>query len=90
MYCETLLARFALLDLPAQEPEPSIVEPVAAIIHAAPRVELRELHVLRDMLIARYGKVFSTNAIENKDGIVGTRVSSRLKVQTPSPQLVDL
>lgn len=73
-----------------QEPEPSIAEPVAAIIHAAPRVELREMHVLRDLLIQRYGKAFSTRAIENEGGVVGTRVSSRLKIQTPSKQLVDL
>ncbi|CAO1629750.1 unnamed protein product [Parajaminaea phylloscopi] len=90
LYCETVLARFALLDLPGRDPEPSLVEPVAAIIHCAPRVELRELHILRDMLAARYSREWVQTAIDNKDNVVGSRVSSRLKIFTPAPDLIDL
>lgn len=74
----------------SRDPEPSLVEPVAAVIHCAPRVELRELHILRDMLAARYSREWVQAAIDNKDDIVGSRVSSRLKIFTPGPELVDL
>lgn len=72
-----------------RDPEPSLSEPVAAIIHCAPRVDMREIHILRDMLISRY-REFAQEAIENKDNIIGARVASRLKISTPSPELVDL
>lgn len=90
LYSETLLARFALLDLPGREPDPQISEPIAALIHSAPRVELRELHILREMLLSRYSREFGQDAIENNKGVAGARVTSRLKVSTPSPELVDL
>lgn len=74
-----------------KEPEPSIAEACAAIIHAAPRVELRELHVLREMLISRYGREYSEAATENKGGsVVSTRITSRMAAQTPGEELVDM
>jgi vacuolar protein sorting-associated protein IST1 len=41
LYCELLTARFGLLDTPAKEPDPGVYEAVCAIIHAAPRTELK-------------------------------------------------
>lgn len=83
-------ARFALLELNAKEPDESIREPLCAIVHAAPRIELREMHALREMLMNRYGRDFSLAAMENKDNCVGDRVMSRLKIETPSRELVDM
>jgi vacuolar protein sorting-associated protein IST1 len=74
-----------------KEPEPAIAEACAAIIHAAPRVELRELHVLREMLISRYGREYSEAVTENKGGsVVSTRITSRMAAQTPGEELVDM
>lgn len=77
--------------LPAsREPDPAIKEPLAAIIHAAPRIELREMHQLREMLMQKYGRDFAVAAMENTDGSVSERVTSRLRIETPGRDLVDM
>jgi len=89
LYCELLLARFGLLDQNNREPDPGIVEGVCSIIHAAPRTELKELHILRDILMHKYGREFSLAVMENRDGCVSSRVMSKLTVATPAPALVN-
>jgi len=89
LYCELLLARFGLLEQNAREPDPGISEGVCSIIHAAPRTELKELHVLRDVLMHKYGREFSLAVMENHDGCVSDRVVKKLDMSTPSPELVD-
>lgn len=74
----------------SREPDQAIREPLCAIIHAAPRIELREMHALREMLMNRYGREFALAAMENTDNCVGERIMSRLKVETPSKELVDM
>lgn len=90
LYSETLLARFALLDLPTREPDVSLLPALAAIIHAAPRTELKELHVLREMLMAKFGREFAQDVMDNRDGCVPERVMGKLGVETPDAKLVDL
>ncbi|KAI3622582.1 hypothetical protein WG66_015912 [Moniliophthora roreri] len=89
LYCELLLARFGVLDQNAREPDPGVSEGVCSIIFAAPRTELKELHVLRDILMHKYGREFSVKVMENQDGCVSDRVVRKLEVLTPSPELVD-
>ncbi|KAH7886215.1 DUF292-domain-containing protein [Phlebopus sp. FC_14] len=89
LYCELLLARFGLLDQNTREPDPGISEGVCAIIHAAQRTEVKELHVLREILIHKYGREFSAAATENRGGCVSDRVVRKLVVETPSVPLVD-
>ncbi|SNX84894.1 related to IST1 - protein with a positive role in the multivesicular body sorting pathway [Melanopsichium pennsylvanicum] len=90
LYAETLLARFTLLDLPTREPDVSILPALTSIIHAAPRTELKELHVLRDMLMSKYGRELAQDIMDNKDSCVPERVMTKLLVETPDPKLVDL
>ncbi|GAA5870356.1 hypothetical protein JCM3774_002708 [Rhodotorula dairenensis] len=54
------------------------------------RTELRELHILREMLMSKGGRDFALACIDNTDGIVPERVTSKLVVQTPPVELVDL
>ncbi|KAJ7687417.1 regulator of Vps4 activity in the MVB pathway-domain-containing protein [Mycena rosella] len=89
LYSELLLARFGLLDQNTREPDPGISEGVCSIIHAAPRTELKELHVLRDILMHKYGREFSVAVMENRDGCVSDRVVRKLGNATPSSDLVD-
>jgi len=89
LYCELLIARFGLLDQNTREPDPGVSEGVCAVIHAAPRTELKELHTLRDILMHKYGREFSAAVMENRDGIVTERVSKKLTIATPSAELVD-
>ncbi|OAX42098.1 DUF292-domain-containing protein, partial [Rhizopogon vinicolor AM-OR11-026] len=89
LYCELLIARFGLLDQNTRDPDPGISEGVCSIIHAAPRIEVKELHILRDMLMHKYGRDFSAAVMENRSGCVSERVIRKLVIETPSDQLVD-
>lgn len=65
-------------------------EAAASIIYAAPRLprEVRELAVVRGLLIERFGKEFGVRANENRDGCVPKRVVEKLKVEPPREALV--
>ncbi|KAI0718913.1 regulator of Vps4 activity in the MVB pathway-domain-containing protein [Cerioporus squamosus] len=89
LYCELLIARFGLLDQSTREPDPGVSEGVCAIIYAAPRTELKELHLLRDILMHKFGREFSLAVMENRDGCVSERVTRKLDVSTPPDALVD-
>ncbi|KAI0778674.1 DUF292-domain-containing protein [Trametes elegans] len=89
LYCELLISRFGLLDQSTREPDPGVSEGVCAIIYAAPRTELKELHILRDILMQKFGREFSIAVMENKDGCVSERVTRKLDISTPSSALVD-
>ncbi|GAA6011309.1 hypothetical protein JCM10207_008294 [Rhodosporidiobolus poonsookiae] len=89
LYCELLLARFGLLET-IKEIDPGVQEAVAGVIHAAPRTELKEIHVLREMLMSKGGREFAIACIDNEDGVVPERVTSKLVVAPPAPELIDL
>ncbi|KZT72956.1 DUF292-domain-containing protein [Daedalea quercina L-15889] len=89
LYCELLHARFSLLDQNTKEPDPGVSEGICSIIYAAPRTELKELHVLREMLMHKYGREFAVGVMENRDGCVNERVAKKLVVFTPASELVD-
>jgi len=89
LYCELLVARFGILDTNTREPDPAISEAVCSIIHSAPRTEVKELHILREMLTHKYGRDFSIAVMENRDNCVNDRVMSKLVTGTPSEQLVN-
>ncbi|KAL9109735.1 MAG: hypothetical protein Q9227_005604 [Pyrenula ochraceoflavens] len=80
-------------------------EASAAIIYAAPRLprEVKELSAVRAMLVERWGKEFGGRAAENRPpvgsgegdaqqtgGLVPEKIVRKLKVETPSRQLVEL
>ncbi|KAJ3750954.1 DUF292-domain-containing protein [Lentinula detonsa] len=89
LYCELLLARFGILDQNAREPDPAILEGVCSIIYAAPHTELKELHVLREILMHKYGREFSAQVMENRDSCVNDRVVRKLDIASPFTALVD-
>ncbi|KAJ3905843.1 DUF292-domain-containing protein [Lentinula edodes] len=97
LYCEVLLARFGVLDQKrvahylslAREPDPAVIEGVCSIIYAAPRTELKELNVLREILMHKYGRDFSAMIMENRGSCVSDRVVRKLDIATPSTELVD-
>ncbi|KAF2083135.1 DUF292-domain-containing protein [Saccharata proteae CBS 121410] len=94
LYCELLLARSQLLDpalTSASETttgvEPTLLEPISSLIHAAPRTSIRELHTVRTLLIERYGKELAVQAMEGTG--VAPRVLSKLRTEAPRTELVD-
>ncbi|KAL0951788.1 hypothetical protein HGRIS_008458 [Hohenbuehelia grisea] len=89
LYCELLLARFGLLDQNTREPDVGVGEGIRAIIYAAPRTELKELQVLRDLLMHKYGREFSIAVMENRDGCVSDRIMRKLTSAAPDANLVE-
>ncbi|KAF1809071.1 DUF292-domain-containing protein [Eremomyces bilateralis CBS 781.70] len=99
LYCELLLARSQLLDpppsttlsssspAPTHQCDPALEEAVRTVIHAAPRTEIKELHSARALLVEKFGREYSTLAMEGEG--VPDRVLKKLKVESPSPELVD-
>lgn len=89
LYCELLIARFGLLDQNTREPDPGVQEGVCSIIYAAPRTEIKELHILREMLMQKFGREFAIAVMENRDSCVSERITRKMTIDTPSPALVD-
>ncbi|WWC73411.1 uncharacterized protein I206_107378 [Kwoniella pini CBS 10737] len=91
LYSETLQARFNLLDASTgEEPEPSIADAVCAIVYAAPRTEMKELQLLRELLMHKFGRNFSLSLTQTPPPpSVPSRITSKLKVFVPSKELVD-
>ncbi|KAF3933281.1 hypothetical protein ABW20_dc0107679 [Dactylellina cionopaga] len=88
LYCELLLARIGLMEM--KEVDPGLEEAIQSIIYAALRTDVKELAQVRVILVEKYGKAYAQTAIDNTDGKVAERVSKKLRVEPPSPELVEL
>ncbi|CAG8767548.1 5778_t:CDS:2, partial [Acaulospora morrowiae] len=88
LYCELLMARFGLLEQ-MKNCDPSISEAVHTLIYAAPRSEIKELNLVRDQLIAKFGKEFAMNAIDNKNDCVNEKLITKLMFTAADPFLVN-
>lgn len=100
LYCELLLARANLLDATPPDTkvgaEPYIdhglEEASASLIYAAPRMprDVKEMALVRALLVERWGKDFAKRAQDNLDSLVPDRVVKKLRVEPPSQELVSL
>ncbi|CAH2354750.1 vacuolar protein sorting-associated protein Ist1p [[Candida] railenensis] len=91
LYCELLLARITLImDHARTTCEPSLVEAVSSLIYAAPHTELKEITVIREILIHKYGVEFGKAAADNESGSVPSKIVSRCQFEPPSETLVRL
>ncbi|KAI9882968.1 MAG: hypothetical protein M1823_005286 [Watsoniomyces obsoletus] len=92
LYCELLLARAGLLESPTNNGkcDNGLEEAVQSLIYAAPRTEIKELQIVRQLLMEKYGKEFALIAMENREGKVAQRVLVKLKVEPPERELVEL
>ncbi|KAF1829322.1 DUF292-domain-containing protein [Decorospora gaudefroyi] len=98
LYCELLLARSQLLEsqvssssapsATATTLDPALEEAVRSIIYAAPRTEVKELHTVRALLVEKFGKDVALASIEGTG--VPKKLVDRLRVETPSEELVEL
>jgi len=85
----TLYSSGSHLVFSTREPDPAVGEGICSIIYAAPRTEVKELHVIRDLLMHKYGREFAAAVMENRDGCVSERVMKKLTINTPSADLVE-
>jgi vacuolar protein sorting-associated protein IST1 len=87
LYCELLLARSQLFDQPTCDE--GLEEAVKAILYAAPKTQVKELQLVRQLLAEKFGKEFTLDAAENRTGKVPERVLKKLRLEPPSNDLVD-
>ncbi|KAJ3338016.1 Vacuolar protein sorting-associated protein ist1 [Gonapodya sp. JEL0774] len=88
IYCDVLLTRFGLIES-LRRLDPAIEEAVHTVIYAAPRLaDIRELMVIRDILIVKFGKDVGVLASENRYETVSTKIVTKLQLQTPPLSLV--
>lgn len=103
LYAELLLARSAMLDLrdklmkeggdsTGDETQATGLEEAAAsLVYSAPRLprDVKELALVRNLLIERFGKEWAVKVSENVDGeMVPKRVTEKLKMDVPKESLV--
>lgn len=88
LYCELLLARIGLLE--NKDCDPGLVEAVKTIIYAAPHSDVKELSLIRDMLVHKFGPEFTRSAMDNDDNVIPQKITKRTAVEAPSQQLVSL
>ncbi|KAF8425323.1 regulator of Vps4 activity in the MVB pathway-domain-containing protein [Tirmania nivea] len=87
LYSELLLARIHMLE--GTGPcDVGLEEAAKSLIYASQKVEVKELGMVRDLLAVRFGKEFVLQARENVGGGVSERVLKKLRVDTPSEELV--
>ncbi|KAJ2032148.1 Vacuolar protein sorting-associated protein ist1 [Coemansia sp. S610] len=87
LYCELLAARLGLIDQ-SRTLDPGVSEAVHSLIYASTRVDVRELTMLREMLVAKYGKEMVLEAMENGKGLVNAKLVKKLSVGVPPESLV--
>lgn len=91
LYCELLLARISIiLDQTRTTCDPGLKEAVHSVIYAAPSTELKELSMIREILILKYGVEFGKSAMNNDDEAVPQKIVSRCQIEAPSETLVNL
>jgi vacuolar protein sorting-associated protein IST1 len=81
------LARLGVIQVSKQCPE-DIKEAVATLIYAAPRIDVKELAIIREQLIIKFGKEFGMECMSNTNNIVNARIVHKLSVMTPENYLV--
>lgn len=90
MYCSLVSSRFGLIDS-VKFCDEGIREAVCTIIWVTPRLmaDVGELKTIQQYLIARYGKEFGEDALENKTHTVNDRVIQKLSIHQPPVHIVD-
>jgi vacuolar protein sorting-associated protein IST1 len=76
MYCDLLLSRFGLIEASKYITkmrindsicDPGILEAINSIIYTAPRIDVKELHEIREILIMKYGREFGQVAMQGEN-----------------------
>ncbi|KAF9053556.1 hypothetical protein BDZ89DRAFT_1107262 [Hymenopellis radicata] len=89
MYTGVLLEHINELDQ-ATAPSPVVVEAASTLIFAASHVDVKDLHIVRDLLVQHFGDDFAPSASNNRDHYVSPRAIASLTTPTPSAADLDM
>ncbi|KAH3675440.1 hypothetical protein WICMUC_002729 [Wickerhamomyces mucosus] len=88
LYCELLSARIQLLD--QKTCDESLEEAVKVLIYSASHTDLKELIIIKEILVHKFGNEFALSAINNYDGVIPDKIIKRVKYEAPSNDLISL
>ena len=91
LYCELLLARIMLItDIKRTTCDESLKEAVLSVIFAAPHAQLKEIQVIKDILVHKYGPEFGKIATDNSEDAVPEKIVKRCIFEPPAQTLKQL
>ncbi|CCE80358.1 Piso0_003474 [Millerozyma farinosa CBS 7064] len=91
LYCELLLTRISLILDPARaEIDDGLKEAAYSVIYASQYADLRELNIIKEILISRYGPELIHEVSTNEGNVIPDRIITRCKIEPPSEKLVTL
>ena len=64
--------------------------PLDTLIYASSRLEVDELHKLRELIMLKYGEVYVNKGDTNSDGLVNKNLIEKLKVKQTSDTLITI
>ena len=86
--CEILKEKVTYLMLAEKCPD-DLRAPLDTLIYASTRLEIDELHKIRDFVRRKYGELYISKANANADSLVNINVAEKLKIrQTADPYLI--
>jgi len=80
--CELIMSRLGAINI-AKTCPPEILEALSTVIWATTRVKIDEFLVIRKLMVAKFGKPFVIDCMNNRDHCVNERVVHRLSIQMP-------
>jgi vacuolar protein sorting-associated protein IST1 len=88
LFCELLLSRISVMKL-STAPPAELAEAIQTLCFAGTQHQnLKELLVVRSLMVEKYGKPYVARAVANADGVVNAAVVKKLSVSTPAPAAV--
>lgn len=91
LYCELLLTRISLIIDPARsEIDNGLKEAAYSVIYASQYTDLKELSIIKELLISRYGPELLHKVSTNEGNVIPYRIITRCKIEPPSENLVTL
>ena len=87
--CEILKERVTYIISNSECP-PDLRAQLDSVIYASTRVEVDELHVLRDLIMRRYGQNYIMKADSNADKLVNVNLVEKLRIKPASDVFVTI
>ncbi|KAI0673046.1 regulator of Vps4 activity in the MVB pathway-domain-containing protein [Trametes maxima] len=71
-------------------PSPIVIEAASSIIYAGPKIDLKDLHQVREFLLHALSPDFARSALENRDNYVSPKVLRAIAAPPPSAVELDM
>ncbi|KAJ4495657.1 regulator of Vps4 activity in the MVB pathway-domain-containing protein [Lentinula lateritia] len=78
-----------IMELEHKSPSPAVIEAASSIIYASPRIDSRDLQVVRELLVNRMGSDFARASVGNRDRCVSDRIVRDLTAPPPNATQID-